>query len=59
MNIRTLIVYDGTPKAFLKHCVCDLEKRKLVFEGNEIEKISIIGETFNIKDWVRDYIETH
>nr|DAX80805.1 MAG TPA: hypothetical protein [Caudoviricetes sp.] len=36
MNIRTLIVYEGSPKHFLKHCTCNLETHKLTLEGNEI-----------------------
>lgn len=59
MNIRTLIVYEGSPKAILKHCTCDLETHKLTFEGNEIEKALIIGKELNVKDWVRDYIENY
>ena len=59
MNIRTLIVYEGSPKHFLKHCSCDLEKHKLTFEGNEIEKALIIGKELDVKDWVRDYIENY
>lgn len=59
MNIRTLIVYEGSPNDILKHCTCDLEKHKLMFEGNEIERALIIGKQMNVKDWVRDYIETH
>ena len=59
MNIRTLIVYEGSPKDFVKYCTCDLEKRKLTFEGHEIEKALIIGKEFDVTDWVRDYIETY
>lgn len=57
--MRTLIVYEGSPKHFLKHCTCDLETHKLTFESNEIEKALIIGKELNVKDWVRDYIENY
>lgn len=57
--MRTLIVYEGTPKAILKHCTCDLEEHKLTFEGNKIENVFIISKELDVKDWVRDYIETH
>ena len=59
MNIRTLIVYEGSPKDFVKYCTCDLEKEKLMFEGNEIEKALIIGKELDVKGWVRDYIENY
>ena len=59
MNFRTLIVYEGSPKDFVKYCTCDLKKHKLMFEGNEIEKALIIGKELDVKDWVRDYIENH
>lgn len=59
MNIRTLIVYEGSPKDILKHCTCDLENHKLMFEGNKIDKALIIGKELNVKDWVRDYIENY
>lgn len=57
--MRTLIVYEGSPKHFLKHCTCDLKTHKLTFEGNKIEKALIIGKELNVKDWVRDYIENY
>jgi hypothetical protein len=57
--MRTLIVYKGSPNDILKYCSCDLEKHKLTFEGNEIEKALIIGKKLNVKDWVRDYIENY
>ena len=59
MNIRTLIVYEGSPKNILKHCTYDLENHKLMFEGKEIERALIIGKELNVKDWVRDYIEDY
>lgn len=59
MNIRTLIVYEGSPKNFLKHCTCDLETHKLTLEGNEIENVFIIGKELDVKGWVRDYIENY
>lgn len=57
--MRTLIVYKGSPNDILKYCSCDLEKHKLTFEGNEIEKALIIGKELDVKDWVRDYIENY
>lgn len=57
--MRTLIVYEGSPKDILKHCTYDLENHKLMFEGDEIEKALIIGEKFDVKDWVCDYIEDY
>lgn len=59
MKMRTLIVYEGSPNDILKYCTYDLEKHKLMFEGNEIERALIIGKELNVKDWVRDYIETY
>ncbi len=43
----------------MKYCTYDLEKHKLMFEGNEIERALIIGKELNVKDCVRDYIEDY
>ncbi len=57
--MRTLIVYEGSPNDILKYCTYDLEKHKLMFEGNEIERALIIDKQMNVKNWVRDYIEDY
>lgn len=57
--MRLLFVYEGSPNDFLKHCTFDLEKQKWMFEGKELETLQIIGKKMDIKDWIRDYIETH
>lgn len=57
--MKTLIVYEGSPNDILKYCTYYLEKHKLMFEGNEIERALIIDKQMNVKDWVRDYIEDY
>lgn len=56
--MKTLVVYEGSPDEILKHCTCDSEKNKFIFEGKEVESIFFFGDG-NVKDWVREYIENY
>ena len=57
--MKTLFVYEGTPDAVWKHCTYDKEKKKLLFEGYEIVGGRAYADKNEMKDWVRDYIETY
>lgn len=57
--MRTFLVYKGTPVAVLERCTYDEERKKLLLEGYEIENFKAYGTEKEMKDWMRDYIESY
>ena len=57
--MKAFLVYKGKPVAVLEKCTYDEEKKKLLFEGREIVTAKAFGSEKEMKDWMRDYIETY
>lgn len=57
--MKAFLVYKGKPVAVLEKCTYDEEKKKLLFEGHEIVTAKAFGSEKEMKDWMRDYIETY